>query len=612
MTIKIWDPTAATYDAEATDPELFAADPAFTRTFLPGTIVAAPSGGNDTAAIQAQIDAIAPGGWLFFPVGDYQITQLLIDKPLRISGMGADTRLIAHSTATDYLIYVQGSVGMEQGDSTFAYGVTISDLFLEGDERGVAAGGIRFRDAQRCSVSNVFIQNFQKSGIYFQRRVRNSFFDRVFVKNCGDLDNDRAHFEIVDTGTGDGHNNLYFVGCESTYPYGAHVLAVSTNTSSPTRQVFFTNCMFHGATPGDVNPSYGVNYTADYRNIGVVLWQENARNFFFQSCRMQLPGPGWPAILMRESATVDEINATSLSDCSLGACGEYEATFTAATDDVLTFGADHNLATGALVRVASSTTLPAGLTAATDYYVIRVSSTTIKLATSRLNADAGTAVDITDTGTGTHTLTAQETHVLVESGTFISGSGTRYEGEINRAHIVDKVGTAKVSQSVEAGSTLYEGTSIDGSPTVRTVYKTADETVTSSTTLQADNDLLFEDLPADSVWQIEGVLFVTGEDAGDLKVQFEGPAGAAGSFVFNAPTQGVTTTAAGTDFVSVALGASRNIGAVDASEIGVMVRGLVTIDSTAGDLSLTWAQRVSDPTATTLKARSHLTARRIA
>jgi hypothetical protein len=41
---------------------------------------------------------------------------------------------------------------------------------------------------------------------------------------------------------------------------------------------------------------------------------------------------------------------------------------------------------------------------ATDYYVIKVSDTTFKLATSYANAIAGTAINITSTGTGTHTI----------------------------------------------------------------------------------------------------------------------------------------------------------------------------------------------------------------
>lgn len=48
--------------------------------------------------------------------------------------------------------------------------------------------------------------------------------------------------------------------------------------------------------------------------------------------------------------------------------------------------------------------LPTGLSATTNYYVIYVSDTTIKLATSRANAIAGTAINITANGSGTNTL----------------------------------------------------------------------------------------------------------------------------------------------------------------------------------------------------------------
>ena len=62
-----------------------------------------------------------------------------------------------------------------------------------------------------------------------------------------------------------------------------------------------------------------------------------------------------------------------------------------------------NILTGTRVRLTTTTTLPAGLALATDYYVIRVSDTTFKLATSYANAIAGTQINITDAGTGTHT-----------------------------------------------------------------------------------------------------------------------------------------------------------------------------------------------------------------
>ncbi len=63
-----------------------------------------------------------------------------------------------------------------------------------------------------------------------------------------------------------------------------------------------------------------------------------------------------------------------------------------------------NILTGTRVRLTTTTTLPAGLALATDYYVIRLSDTTFSLATTYANAVAGTAIDITTTGTGTHTI----------------------------------------------------------------------------------------------------------------------------------------------------------------------------------------------------------------
>jgi hypothetical protein len=84
-------------------------------------------------------------------------------------------------------------------------------------------------------------------------------------------------------------------------------------------------------------------------------------------------------------------------------------TFTAdAGTDVCTYTSTANLPsnilTGTRVRLTTTTTLPAGLSLATDYYVIPVDNNTFKLATSYANAVAGTQINITDAGTGTHTI----------------------------------------------------------------------------------------------------------------------------------------------------------------------------------------------------------------
>lgn len=93
---------------------------------------------------------------------------------------------------------------------------------------------------------------------------------------------------------------------------------------------------------------------------------------------------------------------------SRGLVGLPDRTF--ATTDVTT-GTDtialalHNFnRTGFKVQFTSSGTLPAGLALLTNYYVIVVTPGTFKVASSPANAFAGTAVDITDVGSGTHTV----------------------------------------------------------------------------------------------------------------------------------------------------------------------------------------------------------------
>lgn len=63
-----------------------------------------------------------------------------------------------------------------------------------------------------------------------------------------------------------------------------------------------------------------------------------------------------------------------------------------------------NLMTGTRVRLTTSGTLPAGLATATDYFFIRMDDNTFELASSYANAIAGTQINITDAGTGTHTV----------------------------------------------------------------------------------------------------------------------------------------------------------------------------------------------------------------
>ena len=93
----------------------------------------------------------------------------------------------------------------------------------------------------------------------------------------------------------------------------------------------------------------------------------------------------------------EEITTTTIS-CT------FATTDVAIATDIITTSID--IPTGTKVVFTSTDTVPAGLTASTDYWCVRQSSTTIKVASSYLNAWSNTTIDITDTGVGTHTVTA--------------------------------------------------------------------------------------------------------------------------------------------------------------------------------------------------------------
>lgn len=72
--------------------------------------------------------------------------------------------------------------------------------------------------------------------------------------------------------------------------------------------------------------------------------------------------------------------------------------------DVVTLSDATSFPTGTTIRFTTTGGLPAPLVVGTTYYAINTGSTTIKLATSLTNAQLGVAIDLTTTGSGTHTV----------------------------------------------------------------------------------------------------------------------------------------------------------------------------------------------------------------
>jgi hypothetical protein len=146
--------------------------------------------------------------------------------------------------------------------------------------------------------------------------------------------------------------------------------------------------MQHG---GDVQPTY-------YKSLAAISAVTSAATTV----------PGWMVLVDVVGFYRVTAVTTTTAQATTNTLG-FGDTFTAdAGTDVITWTSTtnrpSNILTGTRVRLTTTTTLPAGLALATDYYVIKLSDTTCKLATSYANAVAGTAIDITSTGTGTHTM----------------------------------------------------------------------------------------------------------------------------------------------------------------------------------------------------------------
>jgi hypothetical protein len=118
--------------------------------------------------------------------------------------------------------------------------------------------------------------------------------------------------------------------------------------------------------------------------------------------------------------------------------------FTAANATNIFTKATHGMKTGLKVQVSNSGgALPTGLSAATDYFVIYVSANTFKLASSLVNANAGTAIDISDDGTGTHTVTP----------TALAGCNVKLQGSLDNSSWSD-IGSA--TNITATGNTFLE------------------------------------------------------------------------------------------------------------------------------------------------------------
>ncbi|MDQ1274035.1 MAG: right-handed parallel beta-helix repeat-containing protein, partial [Planctomycetota bacterium] len=117
----------------------------------------------------------------------------------------------------------------------------------------------------------------------------------------------------------------------------------------------------------------------------------------------------------------------------------------------------YEFADGDIVTLTTTGTLPAPLLASTNYYVILTAvSKTYKLAANKQNAMIGSQIDITDAGSGTHTLTRYATFFVGQGNKFNGGKGTlqNVTGGVTLHEYTGYIGTDKNQDLIGFGDII--------------------------------------------------------------------------------------------------------------------------------------------------------------
>lgn len=206
---------------------------------------------------------------------------------------------------------------------------------------------------------------------------------------------------------------------------------------------------------------------------------------------------------------------------------------------------------------------------------------------------AGTGISGGGTS-GAVTVTNSMATAITTAGDLIKGTGSG---------TFDRLGIGSTGQvlTVTSGAPAWE--TVAAGPTIKTVRKSADQSVTSSTTLVNDTHLKFA-VAASETYIFQLWLYTYAADGTpDIKVTCAGPAG---STVLWSSSQVIFNAAAATTLTSVnTSGVSADL-FVDANNRAIQLYGTIANGGTAGDLQFQWAQNTSSANSTTIKAGSSI------
>jgi len=168
------------------------------------------------------------------------------------------------------------------------------------------------------------------------------------------------------------------------YPQADAIFDTGTNLVFNGLNELITNagCIYHGGNVGAAGDGFKTLVSG---------WAATAAGTVVPNTLMLIDVLAWIRVTSVTTTTAQTIISTN--------------TFTASSSSGLLLTYANDWQNFSKVRFTTTGTLPTGLSLATDYWLVRVSATTARVATSYANAIAGTVIAFTDAGTGTHTLT---------------------------------------------------------------------------------------------------------------------------------------------------------------------------------------------------------------
>ena len=284
---------------------------------------------DDTAAIQAAVDAVEAGGGgtVFVPQGTYKLSATItIGSHVYFRGVGRNAVTFVHSSAFSGFAFELYDVNGASDRNVFGQshfqileGFTIedrnsADTLETPTGRTEAHEGIYLHDIDWAFVRDVFVRDLKGRSLHLGNEVRECAFDNFHSFNCGDSATTKAAVTL-DTDTGDANNTIYFFRSRIIYPdyYAVHIYG-----DLPSRLVYFTNSQIEGGGGGTGSPGYG-----DARPYHL-FHVERCRSLYLLQCNLTNPGQD-KACVNLEGMSGSPVGTASFVQCYMG---DYSGTTT--------------------------------------------------------------------------------------------------------------------------------------------------------------------------------------------------------------------------------------------------------------------------------------------